>query len=410
MLTDMMLRQAKATGKSYTIADFDGLSLFVSANGTKLWHFRYTWVGQRARISLGSPELSLRDARDLRDEARALLAKGINPRVDRKQKYQAMKLAGENTFMAVYEKWLEHRQLTLEEGRQSSLDQIRRTFNNDVFPYLKRLTVYEITRPLLLEVIGRSKSVTRCLSRKNCVLGSNSCSTTPWSLSRPWKTTRPPTCMWWPSRCRRSITTRSGLLSRIGSWAGFLSQNEVNDSVIRAVVSPRQQKMNQGAVYADYGGQIDKSLPNIVTRGAADVGLTMGSLGFFSAMDVLRQALPMVLSLLKMALVICIPLVLLVGTYELKAVVTVSVVEFSLFFVDFWFQLARWLDSTILDALYGWGFGADRPHTNFDPLIGLNNTFGDMLLNFVMATMFIVLPTFWVAALGWAVLATKVQE
>src|SRR3546814_15565106 len=80
----------------------------------------------------------------------------------------------------------------------------------------------------------------------------------------------------------------------------------------------------------------------------------------------------------------------------LKTVMTVSCVQFALFFVDFWFQLARWIDSTILDALYGWGFGADRPHTNFDPLIGLNNAFGDMLLNFVMAMMFIVLPTFWV--------------
>jgi integrase len=73
----------------------------------------------------------------------------------RKQKRQAIKLAGEHTFMAVYEKWLEHRQLTLEEGRQSSLSQIRRTFGNDVFPYLQRLTIYEVTRPLLLEVIGR---------------------------------------------------------------------------------------------------------------------------------------------------------------------------------------------------------------------------------------------------------------
>jgi apolipoprotein N-acyltransferase len=121
-------------------------------------------------------------------------------------------------------------------------------------------------------------------------------------------------------------------------------------------------------------------------------------------MDVVRQALPMVLSLLKMALVICIPLVLLFGTYELKALVAVSCVEFALFFVDFWFQLARWLDSTILDALYGWGFGANRPHTNFDPLIGLNNAFGDMLLNFVMATMFIVLA--WLlgdrTGLGWS--------
>ena len=216
-----------------------------------------------------------------------------------------------------------------------------------------------------------------------------------------------PTCrQWWSDgnsglRARLLAQVDPGLLTRIGRWAGFLSQNEVNDSVIRALVSPRQQKMNQGSVYTDYGGQIEKTLPNIVTRGAGDLGMTMGSLGFFPAMDVVRQALPMVLSLLKMALVICIPLVLVFGTYELKALVAVSCVEFALFFVDFWFQLARWLDSTILDALYGWGFGANRPHSNFDPLIGLNNAFGDMLLNFVMATMFIVLPGFWVAALGW---------
>ncbi|EXF93742.1 membrane protein [Pseudomonas fluorescens HK44] len=217
-----------------------------------------------------------------------------------------------------------------------------------------------------------------------------------------------PTCQqWWTDggeglRSRLLAQVDPDLLSRVARWAGFLAQSEVDDSVVRAIASPQQQKMNQGQVYADYGGQVGMTVPNIVTRGAGDVGLAVGSLGFFPAMDVVRQALPMVLSLLKMALVICIPLVLLVGTYDLKAVVTVSCVEFALFFVDFWFQLARWIDSTILDALYGWGFGANRPHTNFDPLMGLNNTFGDMLLNFVTATMFIVLPGFWVASLTWA--------
>lgn len=165
--------------------------------------------------------------------------------------------------------------------------------------------------------------------------------------------------------------------------------------------APRQQKLNQGDVYTDYGGQIDKTLPNVVTRAASDLGLTMGSLGFFPAMDVVRQALPMVLSFLKMALVICIPLVLVISTYELKTVVTVSVVQFALFFVEFWFQLARWIDSTILDALYGVGWGWNRPVTNFDPLMGLNNAFGDMILNFVMAAMFLVLPAFWITALAW---------
>ena len=217
-----------------------------------------------------------------------------------------------------------------------------------------------------------------------------------------------PTCrQWWSDggsglRARLLAQVDPDLLSRIGHWAGFLSPSEVDDSVIRAIVSPQQQKMNRGAVYTDYGGQIEKTTPNIVTRGAGDVGLTFGSIGFFPGMDIVRQALPMVLSFLKMALVICIPLVLMFGTYELKTVVTVSCIEFALFFVDFWFQLARWLDSTILDALYGWGFGAGRPHTNFDPLIGLNNAYDDMLLNFVMASMFIVLPTFWVSALTWA--------
>lgn len=110
----------------------------------------------------------------------------------------------------------------------------------------------------------------------------------------------------------------------------------------------------------------------------------------------------MVLSLLKMAVVICNPLVLVFGTYNLNTVMTISMVQFALFFVDFWFQLARWIDSTILDALYGWGLGFNRPHMNFNITMGLNNTFGDMLLNYVMATMFIVLPLFWVTALGWA--------
>ena len=217
-----------------------------------------------------------------------------------------------------------------------------------------------------------------------------------------------PSCrQWWADgsnglRARLLGQVDPSLLNRLAGWAGFLSRAEVDDSVIRTIASPRQQKLNQGSVYTDYGGQIDKTLPNIVTRATGDVGMAVGAIAAFPAMDVVRQALPMVLALLKMALVICIPLVLVVGTYDLKTVVTVSVVQFALFFVDFWFQLARWIDSTILNALYGWGFGWNRPHSNFDPLVGLNNAFGDMLLMFVMGTMFLVLPTFWVAALGWA--------
>lgn len=43
-LSDMAIRKAKATGKAYTLADIDGLSIAVSTTGGKSWHFRYSWV------------------------------------------------------------------------------------------------------------------------------------------------------------------------------------------------------------------------------------------------------------------------------------------------------------------------------------------------------------------------------
>lgn len=213
-----------------------------------------------------------------------------------------------------------------------------------------------------------------------------------------------PTCkQWWSDggtglRERLLAQVDSDLLSRMTKWASFLSPDQVDDSVIREVVSPHQQAMTQGQVYTDYGGQVDRTFFNDTNRAASDTGLAFGSVGFFPAMDVVRQSLPMVLSFLKMALVICLPLVLVLSTYDIKATITATCVEFALFFVDFWFQLGRWIDSTILDALYG----SHAPHQNFNPMMGLNNGFGDMLLNFVTGSMFLLLPAFWITALTWA--------
>lgn len=77
-LSDLVVRQAKATGKAYTLPDIDGLSLAVTATGSKSWHFRYYWMKEPKRMSLGTyPEVSLREARTLRDAARALVAKDV---------------------------------------------------------------------------------------------------------------------------------------------------------------------------------------------------------------------------------------------------------------------------------------------------------------------------------------------
>jgi hypothetical protein len=213
-----------------------------------------------------------------------------------------------------------------------------------------------------------------------------------------------PTCEEWWSDENEGLRSRllgqvdPTLMERIVGWATFMSREEVDDSVIRAIASPSRQVVNRGEVYPDYGGRIGPSITHVANRTASDIGLTFGSLAFLPSMDVVRQALPIVLSLLKMALVISIPLVLLFGTYGAETVVTITCVEFALFFCDFWFQFARWLDSTILDALYGW----NAPHSNFNPLFGLNNAFGDMLMDYIFGAAFLLLPTFWVTALTWA--------
>jgi len=155
-LSDMAARQAKATGKNYTIPDFDGLALGVTAQGGESWHFRYYWAGKQKRMSLGLyPEVSLLDARRLRDDARALLARGVNPHVHRKHRRAEVRLADENTFEVIYTKWLAHRSLTLKEGRQTSLSLIPRIFKKDVLPSLGRRSIYEIQRVDLLDVIAK---------------------------------------------------------------------------------------------------------------------------------------------------------------------------------------------------------------------------------------------------------------
>jgi len=156
VLTDTSVRQAKPTGKDYTLPDFGGLSLAVSAKGSKSWHFRYYWLDKQKRMSLGTyPEVSLREARVLKDEARALLASGVNPKSHRKQKRCEARSANENTFTIFYEKWLEFRSHELREGRQTTLTVMKRVFKKDVLPVLGKLSIYNIKRADLLEVIGR---------------------------------------------------------------------------------------------------------------------------------------------------------------------------------------------------------------------------------------------------------------
>lgn len=168
-LSDTTVRQARITGNDYTIGDTDGLALNVTARGGKIWRFRYYWAGVQKRMSLGSyPQISLKEARARRDEARALVAQGINPYEHRKQQRRAVHFAAEHTFEAVFNQWVEFRRLSLKAGRQSTLSQILRIFNKDVLPTLGGRSIYDINRHDLLDLLSRIEQRNAFTTAEKC--------------------------------------------------------------------------------------------------------------------------------------------------------------------------------------------------------------------------------------------------
>jgi hypothetical protein len=86
--------------------DGSGLSLFIATNGTKSWHFRFTWHGKQPRMSLGTySEITLKEAREQREHARALVAKGIDLWLQRREEKRAAASEAVKTFEVVANEW-----------------------------------------------------------------------------------------------------------------------------------------------------------------------------------------------------------------------------------------------------------------------------------------------------------------
>lgn len=155
-LTDTAVRQSKPQEKDYSLNDSDGLSLFVAAKGTKSWHFRFTLHGKQSRYSLGTyPALSLRDARTMRDEARSLVAKGIDPRAERRQERHAAAISAENTFEAVANRWHNFKALRLTNAKKGSAEQSRRYLDKDLIPSLGSIPIDQVRRADVLKAVRK---------------------------------------------------------------------------------------------------------------------------------------------------------------------------------------------------------------------------------------------------------------
>jgi hypothetical protein len=78
MLTDTACRNAKPKDKLYKLSDEKGLYLEVMPTGAKYFRLKYRFGEKEKRLALGVyPEVTLKEARERRDEARKRLAQGI---------------------------------------------------------------------------------------------------------------------------------------------------------------------------------------------------------------------------------------------------------------------------------------------------------------------------------------------
>ena len=112
-LSDLQIKQAKPQGQNYTLADGQGLQLLIRTSGTKSWQFKYykPYSKSRTNIGLGSyPEVTLSEARRIRDDYRSLLAKDIDPKDQRDEHNRQQKLAHSNTLKAITEEWIKVKQ------------------------------------------------------------------------------------------------------------------------------------------------------------------------------------------------------------------------------------------------------------------------------------------------------------
>ncbi|MDR3478576.1 MAG: integrase arm-type DNA-binding domain-containing protein [Gammaproteobacteria bacterium] len=152
-LTDIKVRSLKGRDRQYKVADGRGLFLVITPTGSKYWRFRYRIADREKSLAIGIyPDISLADARDKAHEARKLLANDKDPGAEKQSKKRAIKLAAQNTFEMVAREWY---QKNSAQWVDSHGDRIIRRLEKDVFPWIGKRPITEISAPEILSVLQR---------------------------------------------------------------------------------------------------------------------------------------------------------------------------------------------------------------------------------------------------------------
>lgn len=171
-LTDTKVRAAKPEAKEYSLVDGDGMFLLVHPNGSKYWRFRFRFGGKQHLMAFGVyPETSLADARQKREEARKLVAAGVDPREHKRavKEEQAKEVI---TFESVARDWHASNQ----KWSKSHSGRVLKSLEDNLFDAIGKRNIAELkTRDLLIpikavEMSGRLEVAARLQQRTTAIM------------------------------------------------------------------------------------------------------------------------------------------------------------------------------------------------------------------------------------------------
>ena len=170
-LTDIKVRTAKPMDKQYKLTDGSGMHLLVHPNGSRYWRLQYRFGGKQKMLALGVyPEVSLADARARRDDARKLLANGIDPGY--KKKNDKVEQEEARTFEELAVEW----HATNKKWSEEHSRRVLKSLEDNLFPAIGKRNIAELkTRDLLapikaVELSGRLEVASRLQQRTTAIM------------------------------------------------------------------------------------------------------------------------------------------------------------------------------------------------------------------------------------------------
>ncbi|MCG6120289.1 MAG: tyrosine-type recombinase/integrase [Blastomonas sp.] len=166
-LKELQIRHARPADRVTQITDERGLYLEVHPNGSKLWRYKYRYMGKQKRLALGRyPDVGLAEARQRRDDARSKLEAGTDPLLERKREKLVAAFSSANSFGEIAKEYIDKR---VAEGQSDATTQKA----NWLLDQLKPIWMFPVTdiKPVDLlaalkrvEAQGKYETARRCRS------------------------------------------------------------------------------------------------------------------------------------------------------------------------------------------------------------------------------------------------------